>query len=204
VVGYFPGMLPIVLDLGRCDVVLVGDGAAAKRRRQLLAEAGATRVRVFRPPQLPADAELATARLVFITDGAAPYVADLATRARASGALVHVEDEPACSDLHLPAVLRRGLLTIAISTGGASPALAVRLRQALGQWFGPEWRDRTEEIAALRRHWRDAGADGQSLKQRTEDLIERRRWLPRLPSRSKRQTLARGDEHDIKVESGRA
>ena len=182
--GYLSCMLPIVLDLGRCDIVLVGDGAAAKKRRQLLDEAGAARLRVFTPPQLPTESELATARLVFIADRAAPYVADLAIRARACGALVHIEDEPAHSDLHLPAVLRRGSLAIAISTGGASPALAVRLKQALGEWIGPEWRGRTEEIAALRRHWRDAGADAQSLKQRTWDLIERRRWLPRLPSRS--------------------
>jgi precorrin-2 dehydrogenase / sirohydrochlorin ferrochelatase len=177
-------MLPIVLDLGRCDIVLIGAGAAASRRRQLLDEAGATRVRVFTPPHLPSESALATARLVFITDRRAPYVAELVTRARACGALVHVEDEPAQSDLHLPAVLRRGNLTIAISTSGASPALAVRLKQALAEWFGPEWRGRTEEIAALRRNLRDAGADAQSLKQCTEDLIERRRWLPRLPSRS--------------------
>lgn len=177
-------MLPIVLDLDRCDIVLVGDGAAAEKRRRLLAEAGAVRVRVFTPPHLPAGSELQTARLLFITDGGAPYASELARRARAACVLVHVEDDPANSDLHLPAVLRRGDLTIAISTGGASPALAVRLKEALGAWFGPEWRGRVDEVAALRRRWRDAGADAQALKQRTEDLIERRRWLPRLPSRS--------------------
>lgn len=177
-------MLPIVLDLGRCDIVVIGEGAAAVRRRQLLDEAGATRLRLFTPPQLPSASELAAARLVFITDRTAPYAADLALRARAGGALVHIEDDAAHSDLHLPAVLRRGNLTMAISTGGASPALAVRLKQALGEWFGPEWRGRTEEIATLRQHWRGAGADARTLKQRTDDLIERRRWLPRLSSRS--------------------
>lgn len=197
-------MLPMVFDLGRCDIVLIGEGAAAMRRRQLLEDAGATRLRLFTPPQLPTASELATARLVFITDRAAPYVADLALRARAGGALVHVEDDAAHSDVHLPAVLRRGDLTIAISTGGASPALAVRLKQTLGEWFGPEWRGRIEEIAALRQRWRDAGADAQMLKQRTEDLIERRRWLPRLSPRSQQQTLVRGGEHDTTIKSGRA
>jgi len=177
-------MLPIVLDLDRCDIVLVGAGAAAKRRRQLLEEAGAGRLRVFTPPRLPTGTELQAARLLFIADRAAPYAEELALSARACGALVHIEDEPAHSDLHLPAVLRRGDLIFAISTGGASPALAVRLKEALGAWFGPEWRGRVDEVARLRRHWRDTGADGEALKQRTDDLIERRRWLPRLPSRS--------------------
>jgi precorrin-2 dehydrogenase / sirohydrochlorin ferrochelatase len=204
VVGYFPLMLPLMFDLGRCDIVLIGEDAAAKRRQRLLEDAGATRLRVFTPPQLPTETELGTARLVFITDRTAPYVGDLAMRARARGALVHIEDDAAHSDVHLPAVLRRGHLTIAISTGGASPALAVRLKQTLGEWFGPEWRGRIDEIAALRQQWRDAGADAQTLKQRTEDLIERRRWLPRLSSRSQQQTLARGGEHDITTKSGRA
>lgn len=177
-------MLPIVLDLARCDIVLVGDGAATVKRRTLLDEAGAQNLRVFVPPELPTDAALAGARLVFIVDRHAPYAAELAVRARAAGALVHVEDDPRRSDLHLPAVLRRGDLAIAISTGGASPALAVRLKRALGELFGPEWRGRTDEIAALRRRWRDGGADADTLKRKTDSLIERRRWLPRSPSRS--------------------
>lgn len=175
-------MLPVVLDLACCDIVLIGDGAAAAKRRRLLEEAGATRLRVF--TAMPSDAALTSARLVFISDRHAPYVADLAARARAASALVHIEDDPANSDLHMPAVLRRGDLAIAISTGGASPALAVRLKRALGALFGPEWQGRTEEIAALRRQWRDEGADPDTLKRETETLIERRRWLPRLSSRS--------------------
>jgi precorrin-2 dehydrogenase / sirohydrochlorin ferrochelatase len=183
-VGYFPVMLPIVLDLARFDVILIGDGAAAAKRLALLEEAGATRIRVFTPPQLPDDPALAAAKLVFITDRAAPYAADIAARARAAGALVHIEDDPTHTDLHLPAILRRGDLAIAISTGGASPALAVRLKRALGELFGPEWRARTDEIADLRRAWQGEGADADALKHRTEELIERRRWLPRLSSRS--------------------
>jgi precorrin-2 dehydrogenase/sirohydrochlorin ferrochelatase len=181
--GYFPAMLPIVLDVADFSILLIGAGAATEKRRVLLEEAGATNLRVFAPPELPTESALGAARLVFITDRTAPYVADIAARARAAGALVHIEDDPAHTDFHLPAVLRRGDLAIAISTGGASPALAVRLKRALGELFGAEWQGRTEELASLRRAWRDEGADAESLKRRTEDLIERRRWLPRLSSR---------------------
>jgi precorrin-2 dehydrogenase / sirohydrochlorin ferrochelatase len=176
-------MLPIVLDPARLDILLIGEGAAADKRHALLTEAGATRVRVFGAAHLPNDATIAGAKLVFIVDRTAPYAADLAARARAAGALVHIEDDPAQTDFHLPAVLRRGDLAIAISTGGASPALAVRLKRALGELFGPEWSGHTDELAKLRAQWRGEGDHADSLKHRTEELIERRRWLPRLSSR---------------------
>lgn len=176
-------MLPIVLDLARSDVVLIGDGRAVAKRRQLLGEAGATRLRAFAPDRLPTEADLVGARLVFIADRRASYAAGIAGRARAAGALVHIEDDPAHSDFHMPAILRRGDLAIAISTGGASPALAVRLKRALGDLFGPEWQGRTDEVALLRRRWRAAGADPDALTRNTEELITRRRWLPRLSPR---------------------
>ncbi|HEY5209280.1 MAG TPA: NAD(P)-dependent oxidoreductase [Stellaceae bacterium] len=192
-------MLPIVLDLGRLDAILVGDGPAAEKRLTLLDEAGAARLRVFAPmasadfarwagarmkARLPNDEELATARIVFISDRDAPYGAAVAARARATGALVHIEDDPDRTDFHLPAVLRRGDLAIAVSTGGGSPTLAVRLKRALGALFGPEWGDHTDEVARLRREWRAAGADAATLHRRTEDWIDRQRWLPPPPVHS--------------------
>lgn len=176
-------MLPIVLDLARCDVILIGYGPAMTKRRQLLDEAGATRLRIYTSARLPTDADFVGARLVFIADRRACYAADIAGRARAAGALVHIEDDPAHSDFHMPATVRRGDLAIAISTGGASPALAVRLKRMLGDLFGPEWQGRTDEVALLRRRWRAAGADPDALTRNTEELITRRRWLPRLSPR---------------------
>jgi precorrin-2 dehydrogenase/sirohydrochlorin ferrochelatase len=174
-------MLPIVLDLARFDTVVIGDGEAAAKRRTWLEEAGST-PRVYPSSDLPSQADLAGARLVFIVDRHALYAADLAANARAIGALVHIEDDPARSDFHMPAVLRRGDLMLAISTGGASPALAVRLKRALGDLFGPEWQGRTAEIARLRRGWRADGADSATLKQRTEDWLDRQEWPPELSS----------------------
>jgi precorrin-2 dehydrogenase/sirohydrochlorin ferrochelatase len=67
-------------------------------------------------------------------DGAAVY-----TAGRARGVLVNVLDDMPHCDFAAPAIVRRGHLAIAISTGGRSPALARRLREELGERYGPEW-----------------------------------------------------------------
>lgn len=169
-------MQPIVLDVARLDTVVIGDGPAAAKRRRWLEEAGGT-PRLFPASALPGETELARARLVFITDRHASYAEGMAAHARAHGALVHIEDDPARSDFHMPAVLRRGDLTLAISTGGASPALAVRLKRALADLFGPEWAGRTEAVSQLRRAWLAEGTDAETLKRRTDDWLDRQQWL---------------------------
>jgi precorrin-2 dehydrogenase/sirohydrochlorin ferrochelatase len=186
-------MLPLMLDPRRLRLLLIGDGAAALRRLELLDEAGASDLAVHAPhPQpslaraagprlvarLPEAAELAAARLVFISERDAPYAEALAAEARSAGALVHVEDAPDLSEVQAPAVLRRGDLVIAVSTGGASPGLAVAVKRFLGHVFGPEWRDHLDAVAALRRGWRDAGADGERVAQWTASWLGRQGWLP--------------------------
>jgi siroheme synthase-like protein len=70
---------------------------------------------------------------------------EVSRAARARGVLRNVMDDPDRCDFAAPAVLRRGDLIIAVSTGGRSPALASRLRRLLEERFGPEW----EELVAL-------------------------------------------------------
>jgi precorrin-2 dehydrogenase/sirohydrochlorin ferrochelatase len=59
--------------------------------------------------------------------------------ARRRGVLCNAVDDPANCDFYYPAVVRRGSLQIAISTAGASPELAARLRRELESCFGPEY-----------------------------------------------------------------
>src|SRR5690554_2105542 len=59
--------------------------------------------------------------------------------AEARGILVNVVDDPPHCTFILPSVVRRGGMTVAISTGGASPALATRLRERLERDFGAEY-----------------------------------------------------------------
>ena len=65
--------------------------------------------------------------------------------------LCNVVDDPARCDFFYPAIVRRGQLQIAISTGGLSPALAQHLRLQLEQQFGPEYAGWLEELGRCRR-----------------------------------------------------
>jgi len=64
--------------------------------------------------------------------------------------LCNAVDEPERCDFYYPAVVRRGELQIAISTGGASPALAQRLRKELEEQFGPEWEKWVAQLGRTR------------------------------------------------------
>jgi len=64
--------------------------------------------------------------------------------------LINVVDDPAHSTFILPAVLQRGEMNVAVSTGGGSPALARRLRERLGDIIGAEYGVLTEILAELR------------------------------------------------------
>ena len=66
------------------------------------------------------------------------------------GCLINTVDDPQHSNFILPAVLQRGEMSIAISTGGGSPALARRLRERLENSIGPEYGTLTEILAELR------------------------------------------------------
>ena len=171
-------MLPITVDAARVRIALVGNGEAARRRLALLDAAGATGVTVYADapsPQLAAAAgdrllrrlpdgdELARAQLVFLAALGEPAVSRLRRVADRAGVLLNIEDDIVRSDFHSPAVVRRGDLTVAISTGGKSPGLAAAIRRQIDGLFGPEWEARLAEIAALRKRWRDIGVDGAAI-----------------------------------------
>ena len=67
------------------------------------------------------------------------------------GILCNVVDDPVRCDFYFPAVVRRGDLQIAISTGGQSPALAMRLRRELEAQFGPQYKDWLLHLGNARR-----------------------------------------------------
>ncbi len=185
-------MLPLVLDLARLRLALIGEGESCLRRLRLLDEAGARDLvvysvspgrdlealageRLVRRP--PSDADLAQAQLVFIAGLDPGRRDDLAKRAQASGKIVHAEDAKLITDIHVPAVLRRGDLAIAVSTSGKAPGLAVELRNFLGRLIGPEWRERLEEISRLRQGWMKAGASPDIVARRTGEWMRGWSWL---------------------------
>jgi precorrin-2 dehydrogenase/sirohydrochlorin ferrochelatase len=185
-------MLPITVDLARIRVVLVGAGRPLRCRFDALLDAGAQDLELYAPAadaglaaaagrrlrrRLPEPAEITRAQLVFIAGLPAATAAPLRHIARGAGILTNVEDEPEACDFHSPSVLRRGDLTIAVSTNGQSPGLAALVRRRLENQFGPEWSDRLAELAALRQGWRAAGAAAPLVKRWTAQLARTRGWL---------------------------
>jgi len=73
-----------------------------------------------------------------------------AADARRAGIPVNVADKPEECDFILPAVLRRGSVTVAVGTGGASPALAAHLRRRLLETIGSEYAMAAEILGKLR------------------------------------------------------
>ena len=192
-------MLPISIDLAQIRVMLVGGGAAARRRLALLDEAGAEALEVYTADpdrelaqaagarlrrRLPLPAEIMRAQLVFVAGVGESEAGEICQVAKAAGVLVNVEDDRAHSDFHSAAVFRRGDLTVAISTNGKSPGLAALMRQILERRIGSEWELRLDQVAALRRGWREAGADPAAIGRRTREWIARQGWLDPSPSPS--------------------
>jgi precorrin-2 dehydrogenase len=107
--------------------------------------------------------------------------------AEARGILCNSVDEPERCHFYYPAVVRRGPLQIAISTGGLSPALAGRLRAELEAQFGPEYERWLQKLGSMRR----------ALFARRIDPRRRTRVLQLLASR-------KSFERFLRLESRRA
>lgn len=132
---------PIFLDLEGVAVLVVGGGPIALRKAAGLAEAGAI-VIVIAPDFVDGFAsvarrierrryrsgEAADYQLVITATNDPAVNAQVAADAKKNRVWVNSADDPDNCSFILPAVARRGPVTVAVSTGGASPALASRLR----------------------------------------------------------------------------
>ena len=83
--------------------------------------------------------DLQGAHLVIVTDSSPTMRAAIHHEAETERVLLNVMDDASHGNFTTGAVMRQGALTIAISTSGCAPALAVRLRQQLEHTFGPEY-----------------------------------------------------------------
>ncbi len=167
-------MLPIVLNPVNLRVGLTGRGPERDRRAALLAEAG---VEVRLLPDAVPDALLASLQVLFVAGLPEGESRDLATRARAAGVLVNVEDVLPLCDFHVPAMVRRGDLLLTASTGGQVPGLARAMREALADQFGPEWTARLKELGLARAKWRSEGLSPAQVSQNVRDMIAAMGWL---------------------------
>jgi siroheme synthase-like protein len=126
----------------------VGSGLEAEERARRLTECGARVRRASSPVSRP---DVEGCLLVVCTGRDEATARAVRALADECGALLHCEDRPSLSDLALPAVVWRGAFTAALSTGGASPALAHRLREDLERILDERLGSLLERLADLRR-----------------------------------------------------
>lgn len=156
---------PAFLDLSRKDCLVIGGGELALHKTRAFVELGATvtvvaprvkpdfarlrGVRVVRRAFRPSDVSGRPWLVVAATDDEALH-ARVAALCRKRRIWVNVVDRPPLCDFIVPSVTRRGPVTFAVSTGGASPAVAKYLGAAIRRRFGPEVGRLVTELKKLR------------------------------------------------------
>jgi precorrin-2 dehydrogenase/sirohydrochlorin ferrochelatase len=147
---------PVYLDLRERPCVIAGGGRVAERKTLSLLEAGAN-VTIISPSLTPKLLELSSSGRISHSEkkieeqdirGACLVIAAtdspetntlIGRLCKESNILVNVASPPEESTFIVPSVVDRGELLIAISSGGASPALSRKIRAELEKLFGPEY-----------------------------------------------------------------
>lgn len=160
-------MYPVSLDIGGKLCLVVGGGRVAARKVRGLLAAGA-RVRVISPAlhqameallaeegiewqRKPFAAEdVEGAFLVFAATDQPEVQAAVLAAARSKKLLINMADNPADCDFQIPAVLRRGELSISVATNGTTPAMAALVRRQLEGVIGDEYALLTTLMGTLR------------------------------------------------------
>jgi uroporphyrin-III C-methyltransferase/precorrin-2 dehydrogenase/sirohydrochlorin ferrochelatase len=164
-----PALLPLFVKLAGRDVTVVGGGAMAAVRVRQLADAGA-RVTVV-APEVRDDVAKAAAVVLrrafqpsdldgawFAVAAATPEVnRAVATAAEARRVLLNAVDDPEQASAYTGGVVRRGDVTVAISTGGRAPALAGLLREAIDAVLPADLSAWTDVAEGERAGWKRDG-----------------------------------------------
>lgn len=174
---------PVFLDLAGVLVLVVGGGRIGARKAEGLIAAGASvrlvaavvsdfvdRSTVAEVREKPFDeSDLDGVRLVVTATGDHDVDQAISAAARARSIWTNAADQPVDCEWILPAITRAGRVTGAISTDGASPALAGYLRDRLAEILDDRVAEIADILAAERKAVQAAGGS-------TEDID----WRPRL------------------------
>ncbi len=171
------------------QTVVVGGGRVAARKVDSLLQASAN-ITVISPQVIPHLQQLQTdGQITLINRPYQPgdlsgiFLAIAATdnpdinhqvlqEARRCGCLINMVDDPAAGNFIVPAVVQRGPITLTISTGGGSPALARWLREQLEDFVGPEYGELAVLLAELRPELCQHYPDSQSRTLAVFQLID--------------------------------
>ena len=161
---------------GKQAVIIGGGGVALRKLRTLLAAGAAVRlVATHICPEIATMADSGTVAVrigsydardldnAFIAVAATddPLVnGQVAADARERGILVVVADNPAAGDCIFPAILQRGDLEIAVTTGGRCPAFSVYVRDCIAENISSEYGTILDRLAAERDKLLTNGSSG--------------------------------------------
>jgi len=179
---------PIFLNLkGRLCTVIGGGEVAARKVATLLREGA--RVRVVSPglggemralvmsPHLELvereyrEGDLADSTLAFAATDEPSVNAAVYREAEANGVPVNVADDPAHCTFYMPATVHRHPIAIAISTEGASPALARHLREKIEEVVSPAYAHLAQLLGRLRPELMATVATQAERRERLERVI---------------------------------
>ncbi len=151
----FPSLYPLFLDLSRKHVLVAGAGDVGERKIASLLTVPVGGITVVDPippgPRLAPlisranvlyltrpfkESDLSGKSLVFAATPRREVNAQIAALCAERGIWCNIADAPGESDFFVPAHVRQGSVTLAVSTGGGSPALARRIRSELEAWLG--------------------------------------------------------------------
>ncbi|HLB05818.1 MAG TPA: bifunctional precorrin-2 dehydrogenase/sirohydrochlorin ferrochelatase [Thermodesulfobacteriota bacterium] len=192
---------PIFLDIRNKPCVVIGGGDVAERKVVSLLSAGA-RITVVSPEFTISlegmgedgkillikrpyqEGDLKEAFLAYAATNEEDINNRVYMEGEKEGILLNVVDEPDMCDFIVPSVVKRGALSIAISTGGASPAFAKRLRLEMEERYGEEYSVFLEIMAAIRQKLLTKGSVSDKNKKifnklassSMPDMIKMERW----------------------------
>jgi len=181
-----------MMNLVEKRVLVVGGGRVATRKVRGLLESGAA-VTVVSPELDPELAELAVSGqvewiqsrfdescmdlypdtlLVFGTTDNREVNVRIHKAAMERKIPCNIADVPDLCTFIVPAVITQGDLMIAVSTGGASPALARRIREDLEKRFGPEYAAMTQLLGDIRRQVLKTGSTSDENKKLFMEIVD--------------------------------
>ncbi|MCL2823637.1 MAG: hypothetical protein FWD57_06570 [Polyangiaceae bacterium] len=160
-------LFPIFVNIEHCPVLVVGAGTVAARKVRLLIRSSAvvtvvaprvcdeirdfemcSQIEVVNRKFQPSDID--GKRLVIVATGAPKINETIVQCCRERGVWVNTVDDPNGCDFHVPAVVQRGAIQVAISSGGTAPALSRILKEEIAAFLKPSLGAYAEIVADAR------------------------------------------------------
>jgi siroheme synthase-like protein len=153
-------VFPVNLIVDGKDCLVVGDDRIAQQKADALRTCGAN---VTVMPAADFTEGACKGRWFVVTAGTPEVNERVAADAERHGVWVNAADDPKRCTAILPAVLRRGSVTVTVGTAGRSPAMATFLRNRIDESLGPDVATLVEVVATVRDEIRADGVPTEQL-----------------------------------------